>query len=610
LAVGAPGDAGDSEDPKATKRQFRLEKKSAALLAYLALEGPTARSRLAKLLWPDTEEEDARNNLRQTLLRLRKRLGAEYVEGRDTLRLRADLDMDLLQLRAALKARDDARIVLFDGELLEDEEYRDCDELTEWLEQWRQELKEKWLGAMQREAERKEQERQYLAALDNTWQMLKRERTYEPAFQIQMRMHFKMGNRTAALEAYRQCKEVLKSDLQVTPSEETSRLAHTIEISEPPRQPVAAPGPTPSLPAKPPSPFVGREHVLAQMEQAYAARKPMFVDGVAGIGKSRLVAEFASVRGRVIHINARPGDLEGGAFHTHRRCLSQVLEKFPEAEPSGWVRRELSRLVPRLQPRPLPLPSTPQERARLFDAIIEFVGTALRDVSLLIFDDGQYMDRDSAELGIQVHSEFLEETAAGRFPLIINVFRTAEIREDWKRQMVEHVLSSGLMQRVSLDQLDAEAVRVMLRGMGDPRLEPLAEEITAYCGGNPLFIEETVQHLLSSGKFDGTFPRSMPPPGRVGPIIEQRLKLLSKEARELAQVFAVAQTDFSAELAACVMGVSLGQLAAPWRELEEAHIFRGLWFIHDIVGEIILTSIPEAIRKDLAARIAACRGRL
>jgi DNA-binding SARP family transcriptional activator len=594
------------EDPG---RRTRLEKKSAALLTYLALEDETPRSRLVKLFWPNTEGEDARNNLRQTLLRLRKRLGAEYVEGRDSLRLRADLTLDALQLRQAIKARDDARIVLFEGELLADFEYEDCEELTEWLERWRLELREEWLDAMKREVERLEQAGQFPAALDGARRMLKRERTSEPAYQLQMCMHYAMGNRAAALETYRQCKEMLKRELGVPPSPETARLAQLIENSQPvPPQLMPVPQPAPP-PVKPLPPFVGREYALAQMEQAFAARRPMFVDGVAGIGKSRLVTEFASSRGRSILINARPGDLEGGAFHTHRRCLSRLLEEAPEAEPSGWVRRELSRLVPGLQRKPLPLPSTPQERARLFSAVIEFLGTALRDVSLLIFDDGQYMDRDSAELGIQVHSEFLEETAAGRFPLIINVFRTAEIREEWKRQLVESVLSSGLMQRVSLDRLDVAAVRVMLRGMGDPRLELLAEEITAYSGGNPLFIVEIVQHLLSSGNFDGTFPRSMPPPGRVGPIIEQRLKLLPKQARELAQVFAVAQTDFSAELAAFVMEAPLSQLAEPWKQLEEADISRGSWFTHDIVGESILASIPEGVRKDLAARIDAFRGR-
>ncbi|MBP7668809.1 MAG: hypothetical protein KA774_18330, partial [Burkholderiaceae bacterium] len=46
-----------------------LERKHAALLAWLHLEGPTPRGRLAGLLWPDVPEDRARGNLRQRLLK-------------------------------------------------------------------------------------------------------------------------------------------------------------------------------------------------------------------------------------------------------------------------------------------------------------------------------------------------------------------------------------------------------------------------------------------------------------------------------------------------------------------------------------------------------------
>ena len=49
-----------------------LAPRDAALLACLTLEGPTARLRLAQLLWPDREPEAARNSLRQRLPQLKK----------------------------------------------------------------------------------------------------------------------------------------------------------------------------------------------------------------------------------------------------------------------------------------------------------------------------------------------------------------------------------------------------------------------------------------------------------------------------------------------------------------------------------------------------------
>src|SRR5689334_17800817 len=52
-----------------------LAPRDAVLLAWLALEGPTPRTRLAQLLWPDSEPEAARNALRQRLFQLRKQAG-------------------------------------------------------------------------------------------------------------------------------------------------------------------------------------------------------------------------------------------------------------------------------------------------------------------------------------------------------------------------------------------------------------------------------------------------------------------------------------------------------------------------------------------------------
>jgi hypothetical protein len=47
-----------------------LTGKDAALLAWLAVEGPTPRERLARLLWPESDDATARNALRQRIFDL------------------------------------------------------------------------------------------------------------------------------------------------------------------------------------------------------------------------------------------------------------------------------------------------------------------------------------------------------------------------------------------------------------------------------------------------------------------------------------------------------------------------------------------------------------
>ena len=50
--------------PSAT---LRLERRPAAVCAWLAIEGPTSRQRMAGLLWPDSGDAAARANLRREL---------------------------------------------------------------------------------------------------------------------------------------------------------------------------------------------------------------------------------------------------------------------------------------------------------------------------------------------------------------------------------------------------------------------------------------------------------------------------------------------------------------------------------------------------------------
>lgn len=77
-----------------------IERNMAGMLAYLALKGPTVRTKLAGLLWPDSVESTARNNLAQTLRRIRQALADEVVVGDDILHLSKDVDVQTFKLLA------------------------------------------------------------------------------------------------------------------------------------------------------------------------------------------------------------------------------------------------------------------------------------------------------------------------------------------------------------------------------------------------------------------------------------------------------------------------------------------------------------------------------
>jgi DNA-binding SARP family transcriptional activator len=584
---------------------LRLERKTAALVAYLALEGPTARARLVGLLWPESRQTTARNNLRQLLHRLKELVGQECIDGGDPLRLHERLLVDVLQLRSAFAIGEYAAVTSFQGELLGGFAYEDCDELEKWLEGWRERLRVLLQEAIDREVQRLEAEGLLPAALDAARRLLSLEPTSETAYRHVMRLCHLLGDRAAALEAYRQCREVLRREFSIEPSEATRELARDIEAHEAVRR-MPSPVPRLVLPLTVVSPpvLVGREREWALLEEAWAARRPMLVVGEEGIGKTRLMADFARDRGRQVAFSARPGD-RLLPFSTHARTARGLLALQPGTWLTSWVRRELSRLVPELEPAPLPLPRSPEEKARLFQAVVELLHATLRGVDILLFDDLQYMDRESLELGIYACAELREEIAAGHIPVVINARRPFEPGQPQAREPRAGFTAEGFVARVAVGPLDRAAVRQMLRTMGQPALERIADPMADYTGGNPLFIVETVRHLLQSGSFDGSFPASLPPPGRVSAIIERRVRNLPHEALRLAWVFAVARADFNVELASAVLGIPVDQLAHPWRFLEEAQVIRGRAFSHELLAEVLLATLPEPIRQSMEERIAA-----
>ena len=94
-------------------------RKTLALLAFLALEGQTARSRLSALFWSDNTEEEARRNLRRELHRLREAGLRDYLEAsHDHLRLIHSSATNVQQFEALVaEGRLEPALLLWRGEI-------------------------------------------------------------------------------------------------------------------------------------------------------------------------------------------------------------------------------------------------------------------------------------------------------------------------------------------------------------------------------------------------------------------------------------------------------------------------------------------------------------
>jgi len=241
-------------------------KKGQALLAYLALHlgKSLPREKLVNLLWSDRGEAQARGSLRQVLVALRRDLEgidpAPLLFERDAITADAgaiSADVGEFQWLAASSAPDDLRqaATLYEGEFLDGLAIRDP-AFEEWLSGEQGRLREIAISVLDR-----------LAALSTDAEavtiakrLLTLDTLREGSYRALMRIYADQGQFDQAMRQYHACRDVLRRELGVEPSKQTTDLYR--EISENRYRPALsdeAPAPEAATPppatAKSPSPL-------------------------------------------------------------------------------------------------------------------------------------------------------------------------------------------------------------------------------------------------------------------------------------------------------------------------------------------------------------------
>ncbi|MDP1900172.1 MAG: AAA family ATPase [Rubrivivax sp.] len=566
-----------------------LERKDAALLALLATAGATPRAGLAALLWPDVDAEGARNNLRQRLFRLKRAAGVDVVAGGNVVSL-ADLVVHDL---AALPVRLAADPQALAGELLGAFDYSDCTELAAWVdvarEQWRAALRD----ALAEIAARLEGERQIAQALAYAQRLVCVDPLLEHAHRRVMRLYYLLGERSAALAAYEQARVALERGLGVPPGAETERLAELIRSGSASASPALGPS-SPAL-LWPPR-LVGREPEWAALADATVARRSVLVRGEAGIGKTRLLSDFAAHHGAALLMAARPGDV-----HLPHALLSRLVRRLAphtSAPLADWVTRELARIAPELGPAPV----APLDPLRLQQAASELLAQRRAGrVALIALDDLHFADDATLDMLPSLTTApggeaiaWLMSARSGEMPTALGRWCAAQDTE-------------GPLE-MTLGPLDDAAIEAFLESLALPELDAAAwtAPLARHTGGNPLFILETLRAMRAEGSLsrDG-LGTGLPAPLNIGQLVARRLDQLPAPAFKLARVAAIAGPDFSVALAAAVLGQDALEIADAWRQLEAAQVMRERGFAHDLIHEATLRSVPAAIAKVMHGEIAA-----
>ncbi|CAN7778652.1 AAA family ATPase [Variovorax sp. LjRoot175] len=575
-------------------------------LGLIALRrDPQHRSRLAFELWPDSDEHQARTNLRKLLHDFRHSLPDthEFVEiDNETVRWipSGPGEVDVLRFQDALAAGDfELAGRLYSGDLLPA-----C--YDDWVLSERERLRAQAYGALVRLTEAAARRKDHRATIRHAQRIIDLEPTDEAAVRVQMKAHLALGDRAAAVRSYHRYADVLERDLAAAPSEAIGAMYRQLRAGTLKRDEVQGK----DLPVAE-SPFVGRDLEWNQLYEAWKTSQEgvahlVLVTGEPGIGKSRLALELGRrvrAEGHVV-ASARAyeaaGRLPWGPVVDLLR--SDALRSHIDTLDRVW-RAELARLLPELrdvsQPSERSQSGDLAQRHRLFDAVTRAIVVGDRP-RLLIIDDLQWCDAETIELiGFVIRS--------GRTApvLIVGTVRSEEIPEHHPLVgLVDALGHDQAVTTVPLDRLDeATTATLAARLRAEDTIDPaLAARLWSETEGNPLFVIEALRAGISPDETRGVLTQTM------RSVLRARLGQLTDGARRLAEVAAVIGRPFSVGVMVSATGIDEGELIDHVDELWRRRIIRdqGLTydFSHDKLRAVALEMLSPARRRQLHRAVA------
>ncbi len=587
-----------------------------SLLVYLVVHRHAAQERrhLALLLWPDSPEGQARNNLRQLLHNLRYALpeSERFLDiGVRDARWRPDApaEIDMVRFEQAAEraeaspARDTlvAAAKLYGGDLLPG-----C--YDHWIVDERERLRARYARVLERLMTLAEDSGDDIEGIGYAQELLRVEPLHEEAYRSLMRLYAEAGDRARALRVYHQCASVLADELSVEPSLETQRLHRALLDS--PDLPSGDRGPASAGAA---APLVGRAVEWQRLHGAWtnaaqARTRLVLVTGEAGIGKSRLVDELSSwcAHRGVLTAKARAYAAEGRLPYAPIVDLVRSKATQPHLTKLDAVHtRELARLLPELGPREELHPgllTEAEQRRQLFEALVQAL-LAAGTSTLLVLDDLQWADGETIA--------FLHYLARVETPAHFMVAATVRDDEVGADHPLAAVLASlrriGAVDEIRLGPLERQDVRSIAQAVAGREIgESVVERLFQESEGNPFFLTE----MIRAG--GGSSAAGLPP--GVQAVIAQRLGHLSDNARGLAGVAAVLGREFTFEELLRTSKMPEDAVVEAIDELWERRLVKeqgtdAYDFTHDKIREVAYSRIAPArrhrIHRDAARAIEA-----
>jgi DNA-binding winged helix-turn-helix (wHTH) protein/tetratricopeptide (TPR) repeat protein len=399
----------------------------------------------------------------------------------------------------------------------------------------------------------------------------------------------------------------------------------------------------PSAPRLANDPFVGRAEVIERLfgalHGASSGRGRLcLVTGEAGIGKTRCMNEFAMISRRlkrsvwsgrcleggrtavfwpwvqVLRDALAQGQLSAALQLETRALLAELTPRGDNGEPPSAGGAAASPAVPRRQDLDVGASSAVAARFWTLEKLSRFLlrcaETAPR---VVLLDDVHWADEASLDLLVFLAAELPRMSA-----LVIATARDAELHhsEAWSKALTR----LGPCERIELSGLRSSDVEQYVAEVTGLELPPeIPRTVHSKCGGNPLFMQETVRLLSARCERIGVQALrtdDISVPGVARDVLRARLTGLGDEPREALEVACIIGQEFELVVLRSVLGIPADKLLAALDQASRAHLIapraRGgtYGFSHDTIREALYEELSTARRAELHTRVAqALEGR-
>jgi DNA-binding SARP family transcriptional activator len=584
------------------------------LIAYIVLHrsASVARERLAFLFWPDTSESQARTNLRNLIHQLRQALPfiSTYIDfDNNILEWRGDnafrLDIDefrrcLIAVPGEAPTKDELEVAarLYKGDL-----FPAC--YDDWILPAREKLHQEFMDALDRLTSLQEEAGEYSEALHTARLLVQADPLQPAANQRLMRLYTLIGDRPAALKAYRAYSRLLWDEVGAKPEAQIEELYQRLQAAEKVPQ-------KEKIDARESSPMVGRTEewrkLLALWQNAASGKIQVgFITGEAGIGKTRLISEFTKwAELQSISIDTAACYPAEGSL-PYGPVMSWIQARPLPALDKVWL-AEIGRLLPELVQK---LPGLPRlkplheawQRQRLFEALARAV-LGRSTSRILVLEDVQWCDRDTLEW---LH--FLFRFTSKVSLLVLLTLRHGEIAQDHPlRAFQTTIRAEGYSAEIELHALamadSIQLIEQISQQTYHHRIDvDTAASIYQHTEGNPLFLVEMV-------RLNQILPENLlVASGRIQAVLSRRLDQLNQGTREVTALAATIGREFNLAVLRQASGESDEHLVAIIDELLRSFIIREISsetfdFTHDLLRQAAFTGLSMAHRRLLHRKVA------